>query len=190
MASKYVDVTAIMQVIGNVFNNPQLLDFTDKYTIVDEDFSDQFHKIAFGAIYKLHELGVQKINLSAISDFLSSRPKSEAIFKQQKGEEWLLKVAENCTPSAFDYYYNRLKNLGYKQDKNRAWIKASLTETPKSSFWNKLYGKVPEMLDIARLLGNYHNNEQVYNEQIKGINPDLLSSYYTYSRVFGDEATK
>ena len=46
------------------------------------------------------------------------------------------------------------------------------------------------MLDIARLLGNYHNNEQVYNEQIKGINPDLLSSYYTYSRVFGDEATK
>ena len=100
-----------MQVIGNVFNNPQLLDFTDKYTIVDEDFPDQFHKIAFGAIYKLHELGVQKINLSAISDFLSSRPKSEAIFKQQKGEEWLLKVAENCTPSAFDYYYNRLKKF-------------------------------------------------------------------------------
>ena len=111
MASKYVDVTAIMQVIGNVFNNPQLLDFTDKYTIVDEDFPDQFHKIAFGAIYKLHELGVQKINLSAISDFLSSRPKSEAVFKQQKGEEWLLKVAENCTPSAFDYYYNRLKKF-------------------------------------------------------------------------------
>ena len=100
-----------MQVIGNVFNNPQLLDFTDKYTINDEDFPDQFHKIAFGAIYKLHELGVQKINLNAITDFLSSRPKSEAIFKQQKGEEWLLKVAENCSENAFDYYYNRLKKF-------------------------------------------------------------------------------
>lgn len=111
MASKYTDITAIMQVIGNVFNNPQLLDFTDKYTINDEDFPDQFHKIAFGTIYKLHELGVSQINLNSIADFLSSRPKSEAIFKQQKGEEWLLKVAENCTPSAFDYYYNRLKKF-------------------------------------------------------------------------------
>ena len=111
VASKYVDTTAIMQVIGNVFNNPQLLDFTDKYTVNDEDFPDQFHKIAFGAIFKLHELGVQKITLNAIADFLSARPKSEAVFKQQKGEEWLLKVAENCIPNAFDYYYNRLKKF-------------------------------------------------------------------------------
>ena len=36
MASKYVDTTSIMQVIGCVYNNPQLLDFTDKYTITPE----------------------------------------------------------------------------------------------------------------------------------------------------------
>lgn len=111
MASKYTDTTAIMQVIGCVYNTPQLLDFTDKYTIVDEDFPDEFHKIAFGAIYKIHELGAQKITLENISDFLSSRPKSAAIFKQQKGEEWLLKVAEASMPSAFDYYYGRLKKF-------------------------------------------------------------------------------
>ena len=111
MANKYVDTTAIMQVIGNVFNNPQLLDFTDKYTITEEDFPDQFHRIAFGVIYKLYELGVKKITLATIADFLSTRPKSEAIFKQQKGEEWLLKVAENCTSNAFDYYYSRLKKF-------------------------------------------------------------------------------
>ena len=40
MASKYVDTTAIMQVIGCVYNNPQILDVTDKYTLVDEDFPD------------------------------------------------------------------------------------------------------------------------------------------------------
>lgn len=111
MASKYTDTTAIMQVIGCVYNTPQLLDFTDKYTIVDEDFPDEFHKIAFGAIYKIHELGAQKITLENVSDFLSSRPKSAAIFKQQKGEEWLLKVAEASMPSAFDYYYSRLKKF-------------------------------------------------------------------------------
>ena len=111
MASKYVDTTAIMQIIGCVYNTPQILDFTDKYSIVDEDFPDEFHKIAFGAIYKMHELGVQKITLENISDFLSSRPKSAGIFKQQKGEEWLLKVAETSMPSAFDYYYSRLKKF-------------------------------------------------------------------------------
>ena len=109
--SKYVDPIAIMQVIGCVYNNPSLLDATDKYTITAEDFADEFHRIAFGSIYKVHELGAKKITLENIMDFLSSRPKSEAIFKQQKGEEWLLKVAENAIPASFDYYYNRLKKF-------------------------------------------------------------------------------
>ena len=111
MASKYVDTTAIMQVIGTVFKNPQILEYTDRYTIIDEDFADEFHRVAFGAIYKIHELGADKITLENIADFLASRPKSAAIFKAQKGEEWLLKVSETCLPEAFDYYYNRLKKF-------------------------------------------------------------------------------
>ena len=100
-----------MQVIGCCFNNPRLLDLTDKYIITDEDFPDNFHKIVFGSIYKLHELGVDKISLENIVDFLSSRPKSEAVFKMQKGEEWIVKVSESSIASAFDYYYNRLKKF-------------------------------------------------------------------------------
>ena len=111
MSSKYVDSTSIMQVIGCVFNTPQLLDIKDKYTIIDEDFSDSFHKTVFGAIYKIYELGANKISLENIADFLSTRPKSEAIYKQNKGEEWLLKVSESATHSSFDYYYNRLKKF-------------------------------------------------------------------------------
>lgn len=100
-----------MQVIGCVYKSPQLLDLTDKYTIVDEDFPDIFHKTIFGAIYKIHELGANKITLESISDFLSSRPKSLAVYKQGKGEEWLLKVSESSTIPAFDYYYSRLKKF-------------------------------------------------------------------------------
>lgn len=111
MPSKYNDPTATMQVIGCVFNNPSLLDITDKYSIVDEDFTDSFHKVVFGAIYKLHELGAKSISLTNISDFLSDRPKSEAIYKQNKGEEWLTRVAENSMSSTFDYYYGRLKKF-------------------------------------------------------------------------------
>ena len=111
MASKYMDTVSIVQVIGGVYNNPQLLEMTDRYTITDEDFPDAFHRTVFGAIYKLYDLGAEKITLESISDFLSSRPKSEAIYKQNKGEEWLLKASEASVISAFDYYYNRMKKM-------------------------------------------------------------------------------
>ena len=106
--SKFVDITSIMQVIGCVYNNPSLLEQTDKYTITDEDFPDKFHQIVFGAIYKIYELGAEKITLKNVSDFLAERPKSEAVFKKEKGEEWLIQASENATSTAFDYYYGRL----------------------------------------------------------------------------------
>ena len=56
MASKYNDITAIVQVIGGVFIKPQLLDDTDKYIITEEDFVSDFHRVVFGAIYKVYEL--------------------------------------------------------------------------------------------------------------------------------------
>ena len=111
MASKYNDPTAVMQVVGCVFNNPKLLDITDKYTIVDEDFTDSFHKVVFGAIYKLHELGANQISLQNIADFLADRPKSEAIYRQNKGDEWLMRITDAAMASTFDYYYSRLKKF-------------------------------------------------------------------------------
>lgn len=111
MGSKYTDVTSIMQIIGCVYNNPSLLDQTEKYVITDEDFPDQFHKVVFGAIYNIYSLGASKINLKNVLDFLAEHPKSEALFKKEKGEEWLIQASDNATSTAFDYYYNRLKKM-------------------------------------------------------------------------------
>ena len=111
MTSKYTDTVSIMQVIGGVYNNPQLLEMTDRYSITDEDFPDPFHRTVFGAIYKLYELGAEKINLENINDFLASRPKSEAIYKQNKGEEWILRASDASVIEAFDYYYMRMKKM-------------------------------------------------------------------------------
>ena len=111
MPSKYVDTTAIMQVIGCVFNTPQLLDFTDKYTITDEDFPDEFHRTVFGAIYKIHGLGAQHIGLENIADFFKDRPKSAAIYKNGDGEKWLLSVSDKANQLSFDYYYGRMKKM-------------------------------------------------------------------------------
>lgn len=109
--SKYVDTTAIVQVIGSVLIKPELLEETDKYVITEEDFPNDFHKIVFGAIYKIYELGAKEITIENISDFLSTKPKSEAVFIANKGEEWIKNIIEKAIPSAFDYYYNRMKKM-------------------------------------------------------------------------------
>ena len=151
MSSKYVDTTAIMQVIGCVFNTPQLLEYTDKYTITENDFQDQFHKIAFGAIYKLHELGAASISLESICDFLSQRPKSEAVFKQQKGEEWLLKIADNAAPSTFDYYYSRLKKMSLLRAYDSYGIDVSFIYDPDNILDVKKKQLQEDYLDNATL---------------------------------------
>ncbi len=107
----YYDITSVIQVIGCVFNNPNLLDMEDKYLITDEDFSNEFHRVVFGAIYKVHELGAKVITLQNINDFLSTKPKSQGVYQADKGEEWLLKVSDAANELTFDYYYNRLKKM-------------------------------------------------------------------------------
>lgn len=109
--SKYVDITSIIQVIGNVFNNPHLLDDDEKYNITEQDFPDNFHKIVFGVIYNLWQQGVDKITIANITDYLASRPKSQSVYEANNGTEWLVKVSSSVMPQAFDYYYNRLKKF-------------------------------------------------------------------------------
>ena len=109
--SNYVDTTAIMQVIGCVYNTPQLLDYSDKYKITDYDFPNEFHKIVFGSIYKLHELGAETITIENIIDFLSTRPKSESVFRKENGAEWLTKISQTASQTTFDYYYGRMKKM-------------------------------------------------------------------------------
>ena len=53
---RYNDATSTLQVIGNLYMNPSLLDMEDKYFFNKEDFIEEFHQILFVAIYNLHEL--------------------------------------------------------------------------------------------------------------------------------------
>ena len=151
MASKYVDVPSIVQVIGCVFKQPQLLDYTDKYTVTEDDFPEDFHKIVFGSIYKLHELGAEKITLNSIADYLSSRPKSEAIFIKQKGEEWLLKAEENANPASFDYYYNRLKKMTLLRELDKHGIDVTDIYDPDNIIDLKLRQQQEDKLDNSSL---------------------------------------
>lgn len=110
--SRYVDTTAIIQVLGNVYNDVSLLD-NENYKFNEDDFPLDFHRILFGTIYNLHDLGAKEITLNAIEDYLIQRPSSYAIYKANKGAEYLteLKESKSIQSVTFDYYYSRMKKF-------------------------------------------------------------------------------
>ena len=109
--SKYIDVPSIMQVIGGVYLNPAILDEDEKYFFNKEDFPEEFHRILFGTIHDLYKLGSKKITSIDIENYLESRPKKFAVYKNNKGEDYLNKLSEITQLSAFDYYYNKMKKM-------------------------------------------------------------------------------
>lgn len=111
MKSKYVDVSSVVQVIGNIYANPKILDADDRYVFSEHDFCDELHRIIFASIYNLHQLGVKEITLNSIQDYLTQRPKKLEIYNSGNGPEFLIKSAEMAKPAAFDYYYNRMKKM-------------------------------------------------------------------------------
>lgn len=107
---RYVDIPAIVQVIGSVYQNPNLLD-NEAYHITEDDFTEKFHKVIFGSIYNLHMLGAQKININTIEDYLGQRPTKLALYKTNKGPEYLANLQESAQIESFDYYYKRMKKM-------------------------------------------------------------------------------
>ena len=108
--TRYVDIPSIIQVIGSVYQNPSLLD-NDQYSFTLDDFTEEFHQVIFGSIYNLHQLGAKQITPANIEDYLEQRPKKLAVYKANKGAEYLEKVSENSQLAAFNYYYHRMKKM-------------------------------------------------------------------------------
>jgi replicative DNA helicase len=107
---KYIDIPAIVQLIGGVYLNNSVLD-NSHYFFDEDDFTERFHKILFGTIYNLHNLGVTKIDIIAIEDYLQQRPEAYGVYQSNKGREYIQKLEENTQVAAFDYYYGRVKKM-------------------------------------------------------------------------------
>ena len=110
MKNRYVDIPAIIQVIGNVYKNPNLMD-SEKYRFNQEDFTEEFHRIIFGAMYNLHAMGAKDVNINVIEDYLRERPQTLAVYQANKGREYLEQVSQAVQLSTFEYYYNRMKKM-------------------------------------------------------------------------------
>ena len=164
--SKYAEIPNLVQVIGSVFKNPKLFEQDDRYKFNEEDFYDDFHKITFGCIYNLWQLGAKEITLPAMIDYFSQRPKVEAIFKTNKGEEFILKAAELANVNTFDYYYNRMKKMSLLRayenlGMNLSWLydpdnimnvkkKQEQEDWLDKSTLSEIFNKINEKIDIIK----------------------------------------
>ena len=110
MKSSYVDTKSIIQVIGSLYQNPELLE-NEQYTFNTEDFPQDFHKVMFESIYNLHALGAKTLSINAIEDYLEQREKKYGIYKAYHGAEWLQKCSNTISIATFDYYYKRMKKF-------------------------------------------------------------------------------
>ena len=147
MASRYVDIPAIVQVIGCIYQNPSLLD-NENYSFTEEDFTEDFHKVIFGSIYNLHQLGAKKIDPIVIENYLEQRPKKLAIYKTNSGEEYLQKLENTTQLAAFDYYYKRMKKMTLlRMYKELAGLNLSWLYDPDNIFDQKKKQQQEDWLD-------------------------------------------
>lgn len=196
MPSKYIDTTSCVQVIGTVFQNPSLLDIADKYQITDEDFTEDLHKVVMGAIFKIHENGVEKITIENINDYLSTKPKSNAIYQANKGDEWLKNVIIQAIPTAFDFYYNRMKKMSLLRAYDKCGIDVSWIYDPNQLDTKKLQLQEEQLenmslLQIAdqvdaivdKVRQNYTGNEYAEEYQAGDGIEELIARLQTYPEV-------
>ena len=195
--AKYTDIPSCMQVIGAVYNNPSLLD-NEKYNFNNEDFTEEFHKILFGSIYNLHQLGATEINVNTITDYLETRPTKLATFKVNNGVEYLHELSQNTQVAAFDYYYNRMKKMtlfrmySEKCGMNLNWLydvdnifDAKKKQAQEDWLDNTPLEKIADLIDskIQQIKMKYVNNaDTVFQQAGEGID-SLLSNLMEFPEI-------
>ena len=182
MNSKFVEISSLIQVLGCIYNKPKIFEQDDKYKFNTNDFYDDFHKIVFSAMYNLWQLGAKEITIPAIQDYLASRPKVDAIFKANKGDEFLLRAAENANINTFDYYYNRMKKMSLLRGYENLGMDLSWLYDVDNLFDSKKKQEQEEWLDNSSLVDIYNK----INEKIDIIKETYIEEVEDQSHQIGD----
>ena len=112
---RYVDKMAEMQILGCLIKDPML--FSDnKYKFSVEDFSDQFHRILFGAIENIAVNGAQSISYIDIDQFLKNYPTQYKVFSDNQGPDYIVNMLELVDEKNRDYYYKCMKKMSVLND--------------------------------------------------------------------------
>ena len=113
-----INKRAVVQVIGCLLNNPDLL---DTYDITEEDMHEEFYVYIFNTIYNLHLQNVKVIDSFTIDSYLSSYDMQYKVFTVNKGIEYIDNAKKIAVAENFDYNYNILclNEIGFYVRENK-----------------------------------------------------------------------
>lgn len=206
MASKYVDTSASLQVIGCLYQKPTLLDDTN-YAFQVGDFPDDMHRVVFSAISNLYHTGDgEHFSVQSINEYLRKFPNSYAIYDKNRGDEWVRNVAKFADMQSFVYNATRVKKMTLLRSYESVGVDVSfildptnVTDMSKKEKQEQAFDKlsIKSLVDIienrvtrvkddvVEYDDNYafhagDSSEQYLNEILNGSN----NGYPLYDRVF------
>lgn len=107
---KLTNKLAVLQVLACLMKNPLLCNRAE-FTLTMDDFTEQFHRILFGAISNLATSGLKTITHIDVDQYLAQYPIQYKVFTDNRGVEYVIKALEIAEERNFPYYYNTLKKM-------------------------------------------------------------------------------
>lgn len=111
-----IDRDTIIQIFGGLMKKPSILNDTDKYNIEITDFSTQFDKFIFSAIYNLFVDGAEEIHTIDIDNYLQSNVIAKNLLEKENGIQFLQDCECYGETTNFNHYYNKLKKINLLRD--------------------------------------------------------------------------
>lgn len=131
--------------------NPSLLEDDGKYFYNENDFMSDFHRIVFGSILNLYQMGAKKVTTLDIENYLANRPESRQVYNASKGSEWLTNTVNNADLTNFDYYYSRMKKMTLLRGYEACGMDVRFLYNPDELFNEQQKKKQEDYLDSLSL---------------------------------------
>lgn len=104
------------QLLGCLFQKPDLLSQTDDYLLTLDDFPERLPRMIFGHLYNLYHSGMNVMDVSTFVSEISKYPEQMEFFEANNGEQFVVASIEKGELHNFDFYYNRIKKLSLLRD--------------------------------------------------------------------------
>lgn len=171
-----IDRHTVIQVLGSLMANPDILSEVDRYTIEVGDFPNTLDKLIFSAINNLYNNGdgAKIIKSVDVINYLNTNQVAKQLIEKENGEIFIQDCETNGEPANFNYYYNKLKKLNFLKDiqKTGRDISEFYCEdvlNPRYMEINEKFEKltINDMLNILKMEINRYETKFVLNGQIK-----------------------
>lgn len=179
--SKYYDTKSVEHVLLTLYKFPFLLEQSDKYFLSTDDFSSNFHKTIFAAIYNLRAQGLSTITSIDIENYLSSRPVYDSLYKKHDGDSYLSNADSVADLTSFDYYFGRIKKMTILRAFDSFGIDVEWIYNP-DQLDGLLIQKQNDLIDNASL----EELANMVNQRIEDIKLEYLGKTWSVAKQAGE----